>query len=496
MSDILKRLKACRRVSVPIVAYTTPDQNGSISMICDGINGGAPKVQWDFCQGVKPINDEGAEAIASADIDPEDTVANPAGMIQSAMQLPPKTMLFIKNAQRFIDDVGFIQAICNCRDAFKGDKRTLILMGIGITLPPELATDVFTIDEQLPDDEQLEQVIADAYRAIDKDADEETCQRGAGALKGISLFQAEQITYTRLGKDGLDFDEVWDQKKSAVENGPGLELYRGGEAFSGLGGLAALKDFCVRSIRNQRADNPLFRPKGVFLLGVPGTGKSAFAKALGNETGRPTLLLDVGALMGSLVGQSEENTRQALKVVDAMSPCILMIDEVEKALSGVGGQGDSGVSTRLFGTFLTWLNDHESDVFVICTCNDVSKLPPEFSRAERFDGIFFLDLPAKSERDQIWSIYERVYEVSEQERPDDDGWTGAEIRACCRLSAILDVSLVDAGKYIVPVSSTSKENVDRLKNWARNRCLDANQPGMFQNKIVQDTGAKRIRSVG
>ena len=494
--DILKRLKACRRVSVPIVVYTTPDQNGSVSMICDGINGGSPKLQWDFCQGVKPINEEGSAALAAANIDPEDTVANPAGMIQSALQLPPKTILFVKNAQRFIDDVGFIQAVCNCRDAFKADKRTLVLMGVGITLPPELSTDVFTIDEELPDEEQLRQVIADAYRAIDREADEETLQRGAGALKGISLFQAEQITYTSLTPDGLDFDEVWNQKKSAVEQGPGMELYRGIDAFDQLGGLQALKDFCVRSINNRRNNNPLFRPKGVFLLGVPGTGKSAFAKALGNETGRPTLLLDVGALMGSLVGQSEENTRQALKVVYAMSPCILFCDEIEKAFSGVGDSGDSGVSTRLFGTFLTWLNDHTSDVFVVCTCNDISKLPPEFSRAERFDGIFFLDLPGESERAQIWDIFERLYEVEKQERPNDEGWTGAEIRACCRMSAILGVSLVDAGVYIVPVSSTSKEKVDSLKNWARNRCLDANQPGMFQNTIASQPLAVRTRNVG
>jgi len=120
---------------------------------------------------------------------------------------------------------------------------------------------------------------------------------------------------------------------------------------------------------------------------VPGIGKSAFAKALGSETGRPTLILDIGSLMGSLVGSTEQNIRQALKIVDAMAPCVCFLDEVEKALSGVNGSGDSGVSAQLFGTFLSWLNDHESDVFTIATCNDISNLPPEFSRAERFgDG--------------------------------------------------------------------------------------------------------------
>jgi len=196
-----------------------------------------------------------------------------------------------------------------------------------------------------------------------------------------------------------------------------------------------MKQFCARSMSRQGQANPLKRPRGILTLGVPGTGKSAFAKSLGNETGRPTLILDVGSLMGSLVGQTEQNIRQAQKIADAMAPCVLTIDEVEKSLSGVAssGQTDSGVSARLFGTFLTWLNDHESDVYVICTCNDISKLPPEFSRSERFDGIFFLDLPGTAQKARIWEIWLRAFELdAEQPKPQAQGWTGAEIRSCCR----------------------------------------------------------------
>ena len=192
------------------------------------------------------------------------------------------------------------------------------------------------------------------------------------------------------------------------------------------------------------------------IQGDPGTGKSAFAKALGRETGRPTLILDIGALMGSLVGQSEERTRQALRIIDAMAPCVAMIDEVEKAFAGLNGNGDSGVSSRMFGTFLSWLNDHESDVFVVCTANDVSKLPPEFGRSERFDGVFFLDLPSREEKDAIWTIYLDLFEIGRDERlPDDENWTGAEVKACCRLSALLDVPLVQAAQNVVPVAVTA-----------------------------------------
>jgi len=182
-----------------------------------------------------------------------------------------------------------------------------------------------------------------------------------------------------------------------------------------------------------------------------------------------------------LVGQSESNLRQALKVADAMAPCVLFVDELEKALAGVGGSGDSGVATRMFGTVLTWLSDHTSDVFFVGTSNDISKLPPEFSRAERFDGVFFLDLPSAAEKDLIWQLYRRQYAVPEgQARPDDTSWTGAEIKSCCRLAALLDVTLTQAAHHVVPVAVTAAEQVERLRGWASGRCLSASAPGVYR----------------
>src|SRR4051795_5244089 len=258
-----------------------------------------------------------------------------------------------------------------------------------------------------------------------------------------------------------------------------LTLHRGGESFADLGGLDALKGFTRKALGRRRGS---VRARGVLLLGVPGTGKSAFAKALGNETGRPTLVLDVGSLMGSLVGQTEERTRQALRIVDAMAPAVLFVDEIEKALAGVqsSGQTDSGVSARMLGTMLGWLNDHQSDVFVVATSNDASKLPPEFSRAERWDGIYFIDLPGQREKDAIWRMYlEKFGLATSQPRPNDRDWTGAEIRSCCRLAALLDVPLVESALNIVPVAVTGGEAVEKLRNWASGRCLAADRPGIY-----------------
>jgi SpoVK/Ycf46/Vps4 family AAA+-type ATPase len=272
-----------------------------------------------------------------------------------------------------------------------------------------------------------------------------------------------------------------------------LSLHRGGENFNSLGGMASLKAFCKRSLLQPSRENPLKRPRGVLLLSPPGCGKSQFCKSLGKEVGRPVVILDVGSLMGSLVGQSEERTRQALRIIDAMAPCVAMIDEVEKAFAGVNGQGDSGVAARMFGTFLTWLSDHDSDVFVVCTANDVSKLPPEFGRSERFDGIFFLDLPGREEKDAIWSIYREVFQIDRKQRlPDDTNWTGAEIKACCRLAALLDLPLIQAGQNVVPVAITAAESVERLRTWASGRCLSAERPGIYQHEVANPKSRRKL----
>ena len=352
------------------------------------------------------------------------------------------------------------------------------------------------LDHDLPRRDQLEQ-IARSIATEDGDLPQgEEMITVLDAAAGLTRFEAEGAYSLSIVRHGhIRPDAIWELKSQTLKKSGLLQLHRGGERFDGLGGLQSLKGFCLRAMRRQGLRDPLRRPRGVLLLGVPGTGKSAFAKALGSETGRPTLILDIGSLMGSLVGSTETNIRQALKMIDAMEPCICFIDEVEKALSGVSSSGDSGVSARLFGTFLTWLNDHQSDVFTICTCNDISKLPPKFSRAERFDGCFFLDLPSNEQRRKIWEIYLRLFDLdADQAKPKDDQWTGAEIRACCRLAALLDVPLTAAAQNVVPVAVTAAESVERLRSWASGRCLDAESSGVYQGNGLVKPGRKLRRA--
>ena len=198
---------------------------------------------------------------------------------------------------------------------------------------------------------------------------------------------------------------------------------------------------------------------------------------------------------GKTTVQTEQNIRQALRIADAMAPCVLFLDEVEKALSGANGTGDSGVSARLFGTFLTWLNDHDSAVFVVATCNNISSLPPEFARAERFDGVFFLDLPGDQQKKAIWKLYLEMFGLdANQDRPNDHDWTGAEIRSCCRLAALLDVPLTAAAQNVVPVAVTAAESINRLRDWASGRCLNAEAAGIyFRNPNAVPKQRRQVR---
>ena len=391
------------------------------------------------------------------------------------------TLLVLSNFHRFLQSAEVVQVLTRQILAGKQDRTFVVILSPVVNIPVELDKLFVVLEHDLPDREQL----TDIARGIGTETNEvptgPELDRLMDAASGLTRYEAEGAFSLSLVREGrITPQAVWELKCQTLRKNGLLSLYRGTESFDSLGGLSALKAFCRRSLLQTRSTT---KPRGVLLLGVAGTGKSAFAKALGLETGRPTLCLDVGALMGSLVGQSEQNIRQALRIADAMAPCVLFIDEVEKALSGVGGTGDSGVSARLFGSLLTWMNDHTSDVYLVATCNDISRLPPEFSRAERFDGIFFLNLPGQAERDAIWTLYMEQFGLDPaQRRPQDDQWTGAEIRACCRLAALLDLPLIQAAQSVVPVAVTAAESVERLRTWASGRCLSADVPGIYRSE--------------
>jgi len=433
---------------------------------------------WDIDRGLTVVGrDEGSDTAVSA---PDPLAAIKA--IGSLATPDGTALLVLRNFHRFLGSVEVVQALDTAIAAGKQNRTILVILSPVLQIPSELDRQFVVIEHDLPPREQIQQIA----RSIATEPGELPDNEGLGAVldaaAGLTRVEAENAFSLSLIRHGrVTPDVLWELKGQTLKKSGLMTIHRGGETFADLGGLDALKAFCRRSLVGKPSSSQA-RPRGVLLLGVPGTGKSAFCKALGNEVGRPTLILDIGALMGSLVGMTEERTRQALRIADAMAPCLVFIDEVEKGLSGVqaSGQTDSGVSARMFGTLLSYLNDHESDVYFVCSANDVSKLPPEFTRAERFDAIFFLDLPGSREKELIWQLYLEKYALDpSQRKPSDRDFTGAEIRACCRLAALLDVPLKEAATNIVPVAVTAGESVERLRNWAAGRCLSADRPGIY-----------------
>jgi hypothetical protein len=450
---------------------------------------------WDLQQGL----------VTSGNQSGQTAVGDPLAAVTALGQVasPGEThLLVMRGLHRLLNNPLLIQTIERQIQQGKSERTFLLALAPSTELPPELEKLFAVIEHPLPTREQLEAIALNLVESLEGCPAPHSYAAIVDAAAGLTRLEAENAFSLSLVQRGeLVPQVIWQLKAQLLRKSGLLQMYQGQEGFESLGGLEALKSFCKQALESQ---HPVAKPRGVSLVGVPGSGKSAFAKALGQETGRPTLILDVGSLMGSLVGQTEANIRRALATVDQMAPCVLMIDEVEKALAGSsGGAGDSGVASRLFGTFLTWLNDHTSDVFVICTCNDISRLPPEFSRAERFDGVFFVDLPDENQREAIWQLALQQFAITSQTRPVNPNWTGAEIRSCCRLAAMLNVSLAEAARQIVPVTSLAQDNIEKLRQWASGRCIDAGAGGIYRypgSGNAATTGAasskRRLRPVG
>ncbi|MEQ8637440.1 AAA family ATPase [Gimesia maris] len=441
---------------------------------------------WDIDQGFQLTGEttEAGNTDPLAAIKAVNELATPEGT----------AILVLQNFHRFIQSTEIMQALAQQILSGKQNRTFIVVLSPVVAIPAELEKLFVVLEHELPDRRQLTEIAQEIATEPGELPEGSQLDTMLDAASGLSRFEAEgafSLSLVRQGK--ITPTAIWELKTQTLKKSGLLTLYRGAESFDSLGGLTALKEFTTRIL--QPHDRGL-QSWGILLLSPPGCGKSQFCKTLGNEVGRPVLILDVGALLGSLVGESEKRTRQALQIVDAMAPCVLMIDEIEKAFAGVGssGQSDSGVSARMFGSFLSWLNDHTSDVFVVATSNDVTKLPPEFGRSERFDGIFFLDLPGREQKDQIWTQYIRLFGLNpDQERPEDTDWTGAEIRSCCRLAGLLDIPLLQARQNVVPVAVTAAESVARLRNWASGRCLDADQPGVYHWENPQPKSRRSLK---
>ena len=309
------------------------------------------------------------------------------------------------------------------------------------------------------------------------------------AMVGLSSDDAANALSRSVAATGMFVPKVVAAEKARLVKGGGLEWHdpdpRGLEA---VGGLDALKDWLVErreSFGVKAREYGLPAPKGAMLLGVPGGGKSLTAKCIATAWNLPLLRLDVGATFGKYVGESEKMIREALATAEAVSPCVLWVDEVEKAFAQGGGETDGGTTGRVFGTFLTWMQERTPGIFVLATSNDVSKLPPEFLRAGRWDALWFVDLPTQSERIAILKVMCKKFPHCEKVGALSmvatacEGFTGAEIEQLFSESLYVAFAdgarevngkdLINAAKKLVPLSKTMGEKLKALRDWARGR---------------------------
>lgn len=396
----------------------------------------------------------------------------------------------------------------------KGGGHALVPVGCRFKMPPELEHEFAVIDLDLPDTTALGQVL-DGILSSAKQKALSVPQREAvlHSALGLTTVEAENAFALSLVQGGkVDPVLVAAEKARTLKLGGLVEVISSHAGLDDVGGLDALKqwlDHRKPAFTQAARKYGLPVPKGLLIVGIPGTGKSLTAKATAGALQLPLLRLDMGRVFGGLVGQSEANLRSVIRTAEAIAPCVLWIDEIEKGFGGSkGGGSDGGTSSRVLGSFLSWMQEKEKPVFVVATANDVSQLPPEFLRKGRFDEMFFVDLPEARERADIWSI---VIERHKR-RPGafnvgmlaevTEGFTGAEIEGafCEALHEAFassmepdDARIVKAINCTTPVSRLMEERINALRQWSKGRARPA--ANMKEEAEKQGRPTRRVQSM-
>ncbi len=418
-----------------------------------------------------------------------------------------ETALFVlKDFHHYVSDPSVIRAMRDCADALRTSYKTLIILSPVLRIPIELEKDLTVVDYKMPDTEEMRKILDRMIKAVEgnprvkinlnADSKERLVKSALGltAVEAENAFSRVIVSKGRLSE--ADIKDVLEEKRQIVRKAGLLEFYEVDEEFDQIGGLKLLKDWLIKrgqSFSEKAREYGLPEPRGALLVGVQGCGKSLTAKAVSTLWRLPLLRLDLGKLFSGIIGSSEENMRKAIQIAESLAPCILWLDEIEKGLSGLESSAvsDAGTASRVFGTFITWLQEKKTPVFVIATANDIDRLPPELMRKGRFDEIFFVDLPNSNERREIFEIHlhdfgrepskfnlEKISKLA-------TGFSGAEIKESV-ISAMYDgfadgrefseVDIENNLKQTVPISRTMNEQIRKLRSWAGVRARRANLP--------------------
>lgn len=402
------------------------------------------------------------------------------------------TILLLKDVHKELENIktiSLLKRIAEDNLYREGYNCTVIIASSKLTIPQELENYITILDIDLPGSKEIKNIINKFKEDLDIEIDNNTLDEIALSFKGLNEFQIRQIlnlAYQDGGYiDSSDRKLILQEKQQFIKKSGLLELIDFKESIKDIGGLENLKEWLERKSKVFKNLDKAIKfgvdiPKGIMLVGMPGCGKSLTAKATARLFEVPLVRLEIGRLMGKYVGESEANMRQALKLSESISPCVLWIDEIEKAFSGVGGDGGgSDVTTRLFGQFLTWMQEKENTVFIVATANDISKIPPEFFRKGRFDELFFADLPNEDERKKILEIHIKKRKKWHRDidtiklMKETEGYNGADLEYVVK-ETIETAFIEDKDKIITDdfmktiketksISHTLKEKLDNIK---------------------------------
>ncbi len=424
--------------------------------------------------------------------------ADPAAALPHIATLRVEGIFLLKDFSAYLQDPAIARYLREIAQRFDKTRSTLVLTGPRMDLPKGLEHLAVHYHLRLPEEHEIDDVVTQVIRSVQgnlkRTIQVTRAQRKDlyAALRGLTLKQVRQAVARVLMDDGAltvgDLQTVLAHKAEAIRASGLLEFYPAEDNRFELGGFAQLKRWLGRARHGfseaARALN-LSAPRGILLVGVPGCGKSLAAKVIAREWGLPLLKLDAARLYDKFIGESEKNFLRATALAESMAPAVLWIDEIEKGLVSSGtGDGDAGLSRRLFGAFLTWLQEKKQAVFLVATANDLSALPPELLRKGRFDEIFFVDLPDPGERRQIWGIHLRRRKQDEKGFDLEalveasSGFSGAEIeqaviaglyRALHAGGALSTSQLLDELRQTRPLSVSRREDIGRLRAQARER---------------------------
>jgi SpoVK/Ycf46/Vps4 family AAA+-type ATPase len=499
--NISEEIETLIRARYPIIYIVTGEELRAQKVVVDIARKREKNAfEWSYGTGIVPagMSIQSQKNRSGATKDPL------LALDQVIEQVDPAIYIF-KDFHPFLTKNNFavVRKLKDIALQLKSSYKTIVLISPVLEIPVELEKEITVLNFPAPGRDELaellENILADVQkiRKVKMDLDEVGRERLLQAALGLTLGEAEnvfaKIIVTGDGLEADDVQAVFAEKQQIIRKSGLLEYYPTTENFDSVGGLSALKDWLEKrslAFSKEARDFGLPAPKGILMLGVQGCGKSLCAKAVSSLWQLPLLRFDMGRMFNSLVGSSEENVRKAVAVAESVAPAILWVDEIDKAFAGSQGSGssDGGTTARVFGTFLTWLSEKTSPVFVVATANDISHLPPELMRKGRLDEIFFVDLPGQSERAQIFAIHikrrRRIPEnfdlIALAEASKD--FSGAEIEEAIT-SAMYDAfyagreletdDVLKAIHETVPLARTMDEQINRLRSWAGGRARDA-----------------------